>query len=69
MSWVKINHFHWHVVDSQSFPIIIPGFEELSQKGAYTSSKVYTTNDVKDIVQYAAAVCPHISTRKSNFQC
>ncbi|XP_006455958.1 hypothetical protein AGABI2DRAFT_188060 [Agaricus bisporus var. bisporus H97] len=55
MSWVKINHFHWHVVDSQSFPIVVPGFEEISQKGAYSSSKIYTPDDVEDIVQYAAA--------------
>ncbi|KXN82649.1 Beta-hexosaminidase 2 [Leucoagaricus sp. SymC.cos] len=55
MSWVKINHFHWHVVDSQSFPLVVPGFEELSQKGAYSSSQVYTADDVNDIVTYAAA--------------
>lgn len=56
MSWVKINHFHWHVVDSQSFPLVVPGFEEISQKGAYSSSQVYTPDNIKDIVQYAAAV-------------
>jgi len=55
MSWVKINTFHWHVVDSQSFPLVIPGFTELSKSGAYSASQVYTPNDVKDIVQYAAA--------------
>lgn len=56
MSWTKINHFHWHIVDSQSFPLVVPGFEEISSKGAYSSAQVYTPNDVKDIVQYAAAV-------------
>ncbi|KAF5355095.1 hypothetical protein D9756_005718 [Leucocoprinus leucothites] len=55
MSWVKINHLHWHIVDSQSFPLVVPGFEELSQKGAYSSSQVYTPDNVKDIVAYAAA--------------
>ncbi|OCH90430.1 N-acetylhexosaminidase [Obba rivulosa] len=53
MSWVKISQFHWHVVDSQSFPLQIPGFMEVSQKGAYSSSMVYTPEDVQDIVQYA----------------
>lgn len=66
MSWVKLNTFHWHVVDSQSFPLVVPGFTELSAKGAYSSDQVYTTNDVKDIVQYAAArgidVLPEIDT-------
>ncbi|TFK70530.1 N-acetylhexosaminidase [Pluteus cervinus] len=66
MSWVKINTLHWHVVDSQSFPLVIPGFESISQKGAYNSAAVYTPQNVKDIVSYAAArgidVLPEIDT-------
>lgn len=66
MSWVKINTFHWHVVDSQSFPLIVPGFEQISQKSAYSASMVYTAQDVQDIVSYAAArgidVLPEIDT-------
>ncbi|KAJ3551626.1 hypothetical protein NM688_g4597 [Phlebia brevispora] len=53
MSWSKINQFHWHVVDSQSFPLQIPGFMDISAKGAYSSSMVYTPEDVQDIVTYA----------------
>ncbi|KAJ7681482.1 beta-hexosaminidase [Mycena rosella] len=55
MSWVKINTFHWHIVDSQSFPLVLPDFPELAQKGAYSASEVYTPADVQDIVSYAAA--------------
>ncbi|KAL0960961.1 hypothetical protein HGRIS_005959 [Hohenbuehelia grisea] len=55
MSWVKINTLHWHVVDSQSFPLVVPGFTELSAKGAYSPSSVYSPSDVRDIVSYAAA--------------
>ncbi|KAJ7205655.1 N-acetylhexosaminidase [Mycena rebaudengoi] len=66
MSWVKINTLHWHVVDSQSFPLVIPGFTALAAKGAYSSSDVYTPSDVKEIVSYAAArgieVIPEIDT-------
>ncbi|EGN98182.1 glycoside hydrolase family 20 protein [Serpula lacrymans var. lacrymans S7.3] len=54
MSWVKINTFHWHVVDSQSFPLEIPGFEQIASKGAYSSTNVYTKSDVEDIINYAA---------------
>jgi len=57
MSWVKINHFHWHVVDSQSFALVVPGFEELAQEGAYSAEQIYTSMDVEDIVSYAASVC------------
>ncbi|EIM86188.1 beta-hexosaminidase [Stereum hirsutum FP-91666 SS1] len=55
MSMVKLNTFHWHVTDSQSFPLVVPGFEEISQKGAYSSSSVYTADDVANIVSYAGA--------------
>ncbi|KDQ08352.1 glycoside hydrolase family 20 protein [Botryobasidium botryosum FD-172 SS1] len=53
MSWVKINTFHWHVVDSQSFPLQVADFPELSEKGAYSPAQVYTPEDVKDIIAYA----------------
>lgn len=51
-----MSQFHWHVVDSQSFPLEVPGFTELVNKGAYDLSMVYTPNDVQDIVDYAGAV-------------
>ncbi|KAI0629989.1 N-acetylhexosaminidase [Trametes polyzona] len=55
MSMVKMSQIHWHAVDSQSFPLEVPGFTELAQKGAYSSSMVYSPNDVHDIVAYAGA--------------
>ncbi|ETW82196.1 glycoside hydrolase family 20 protein [Heterobasidion irregulare TC 32-1] len=55
MSWVKINTFHWHVVDSQSFPLQIPGFEDLAATGAYSAEQVYSPADVADVVAYAGA--------------
>ncbi|KAI0754520.1 N-acetylhexosaminidase [Daedaleopsis nitida] len=55
MSMVKMSQFHWHVTDSQSFPLVVPGFTELSSQGAYDSSMVYTPSDVKEIVDYAGA--------------
>lgn len=56
MSWVKMNSFHWHIVDSQSFPLVIPGYPTLSAKGAYDSQSVYTAQAVDEIVKYANAV-------------
>ncbi|KAK7054307.1 Glucosamine-6-phosphate isomerase (Glucosamine-6-phosphate deaminase) (GNPDA) (GlcN6P deaminase) [Paramarasmius palmivorus] len=55
MSLVKINTFHWHVVDSQSFPLQVPGFTELTDVGAYAPTAIYSPEDVQDIVSYAAA--------------
>ncbi|RXW23789.1 hypothetical protein EST38_g2062 [Candolleomyces aberdarensis] len=54
MSLVKMSVFHWHVVDSQSFPLTIHGFEELAKKGAYSRKEIYTSADVQSIVKYAA---------------
>jgi hypothetical protein len=53
---LKINQFHWHATDSQSFPLEIPGFSEVAQKGAYSSSSIYSPEDIADIVSYAGAV-------------
>ncbi|KAG8880843.1 N-acetyl-glucosamine-6-phosphate deacetylase, partial [Tulasnella sp. 403] len=55
MSWTKFNVLHWHVVDSQSFPLEVAAFPELSRAGAYDASSVYTVSDVKEIVNYAGA--------------
>lgn len=55
--------FHWHVVDSQSFPLQIDGYMELSETGAYDNSSVYTPSDVADIVSYAGAVCSFSCSR------
>ncbi|KAL5524225.1 NAG1_3 [Sanghuangporus sanghuang] len=55
MSWVKLNQFHWHIVDSQSFPLQVAAFPELSGSAAYSSASVYSAQDVSDIISYAAA--------------
>ncbi|RPD56093.1 beta-hexosaminidase [Lentinus tigrinus ALCF2SS1-7] len=55
MTMVKMSQFHWHVSDSQSFPLEVPGYTELASKGAYDPSMIYSPSDVKDIVDYAGA--------------
>ncbi|KAH0832246.1 hypothetical protein J3R83DRAFT_13220 [Lanmaoa asiatica] len=56
MSWVKINTFHWHITDSQSFPLEVAQYPELAANGAYSAEETYSESDVQYIVQYAAAV-------------
>ena len=52
----QMSQLHWHVVDSQSFPLEVPGFEEVAAKGAYSPSMVYSPSDIEDIVSYAGQV-------------
>jgi len=52
----QLGTFHWHIVDSQSFPLVIPGYEKISSTGAYSSDEVYTSSQIADIVQYANEV-------------
>uniref|UniRef100_A0A7C9EL37 Beta-hexosaminidase n=2 Tax=Opuntia streptacantha TaxID=393608 RepID=A0A7C9EL37_OPUST len=52
MTYAKLNVLHWHIVDSQSFPLEIPSYPNL-WKGAYSGSERYTMADAAEIVSYA----------------
>jgi hypothetical protein len=49
----KMTVFHWHITDSQSFPIELTSERELTEKGAYGEDMRYTVEDVKRIVEFA----------------
>lgn len=53
MSFNKLNVFHWHIIDDQSFPLASETFPELS-KSAFKPDMVYTRQDVQIIILYAA---------------
>lgn len=48
-----MNVFHWHITDSQSFPIVLPSEPELAARGSYGSGMNYSIWDVKRIIRYA----------------
>ncbi|KAI9335985.1 glycoside hydrolase superfamily [Obelidium mucronatum] len=53
----KLNVFHWHIYDSQSFPIVWDRYPQVAKKAAFKnkdgSVKAYTKKDVQAIVKYA----------------
>lgn len=53
MAHSKLNRFHWHLTDSQSFPYRSKFYPQMAQYGAYSDEEVYTPEDVKEIVDYA----------------
>ncbi|TGZ50600.1 Beta-hexosaminidase subunit beta [Temnothorax longispinosus] len=53
MSYNKLNVLHWHIVDDNSFPYQSTSYPDLSAKGAYHHSMIYTPNDVQKVVDYA----------------
>lgn len=53
MSACKMNTFHWHVSDSQSFPLKLNSAPQLAQHGAYGPGAIYTPQDVRLIVRKA----------------
>jgi hexosaminidase len=66
MSANKLNVFHWHITDSQSFPLVLPSEPSLAAKGSLGPDMVYTPEDVSKIVQYGfehgVRVLPEIDT-------
>ncbi|KAJ2838989.1 Glucosamine-6-phosphate isomerase (Glucosamine-6-phosphate deaminase) (GNPDA) (GlcN6P deaminase) [Coemansia sp. 'formosensis'] len=53
MSFNKMNVFHWHIVDSQSWPVESKTFPDLQLKGAYAPNMQYSYKDVQGIIDYA----------------
>ncbi|XP_058183164.1 beta-hexosaminidase 3-like isoform X2 [Rhododendron vialii] len=52
MTYTKLNVLHWHIVDSQSFPLEIPSYPKL-WNGAYSIPERYTMADAAEVVSYA----------------
>jgi hexosaminidase len=50
---LKMNVLHWHLLDSQSFPVASQAYPQLSAAGAFAAAATYTLDDLRAIVAYA----------------
>lgn len=48
----KLNTFHWHITDSNSFPLYLESLPNMAYYGAYSSRQIYHAQDVRRLVQY-----------------
>ncbi|XP_058121691.1 chitooligosaccharidolytic beta-N-acetylglucosaminidase [Anopheles coustani] len=53
MASCKMNVLHWHITDTQSFPVVLELVPEASAFGAYSAEAIYTQKDIEDLAQYA----------------
>lgn len=53
MASSKLNTFHWHMTDSQAFPLVTNSIPEFSNYGAHTPGDIYTPDDVRLVVRRA----------------
>jgi hexosaminidase len=54
MAATKLNVLHWHLTDAESFPLTLPGFEDLAG-AAWHPRAVYRPGDVAMVVEHARA--------------
>ncbi|XP_039435009.1 chitooligosaccharidolytic beta-N-acetylglucosaminidase [Culex pipiens pallens] len=53
MASVKLNVFHWHITDSQSFPLELVSFPQVTRLGAYSAKQIYSQAEVRETFEYA----------------
>lgn len=51
----KLNVFHWHISEDQSYPAASRAYPELPAKGAWSASERYTWRDLQAVVAFGRA--------------
>ena len=54
MALSKLNVLHWHIIDSQSWPVEINAYPEMTDD-AYSANEIFTQDMLKEVIAYAAA--------------
>jgi len=56
LAYSKFNRLHWHITDSQAWPLELPSMPEVADKGAYIEFQKYSPADVYAVQEYGALV-------------
>lgn len=54
MALSKMNVFHWHIVDTQSWPLQMQVYPQMTQD-AYSPQMIYSQEDIRGVIAYARA--------------
>lgn len=53
LAQLKMNVLHWHLVDTEAFPVGSQFYPELAEKGAWHAKAIYSPADMRAVVAYA----------------
>jgi hexosaminidase len=53
MAQSKMNVFHFHVVDDQSFPYQSRTYPDLTEAGSFDSRHIYSQSDIAELIEFA----------------
>lgn len=48
----KLNTFHWHITDSNTFPLYLESLPDMAYYGAYSPKQIYKAKDIHHLVEY-----------------
>jgi hexosaminidase len=50
MMYNKLSVLHWHIVDEDSFPLILDAHPEIAQYAAHSPEETYTAKQAREVV-------------------
>ena len=53
MGSIKLNVFHWHISDDNSFPLQVNSHPNITMRNDRTSNQTYTKEEVKELIVFA----------------
>jgi hexosaminidase len=66
LSFNKMNRLHWHITDSQSWPLELPSMPEVADEGVYVNFQRYTPEDVQAVQEYGALLGVEVAIEIDN---